>query len=291
MREAIGLIGVGLVGSALAENLLGAGFSVVGFDIDGDRLRWLEEAGGEPASSAREVGERTGRVFLSLMTAEIVRQAVEGPQGLMRAKSPPSHVIDCSTADPEETIALAGRLREKNVSYLDAPVSGSSEQIRKREGVFMVGGDPAAFEACRDLFDAVARRSCYVGLSGDGSKTKLASNLILGLNRAALAEGMVFAERLGLDLKTFLPLLKKTPAYSRAMDAKGRKFLEEDYAPVARLVQHAKDLDIILDHAGRRGQPLPLASVHKDLLDAAIRAGDGDLDNCAVIKEIRRMGS
>ena len=107
-----------MVGSALAENLIGAGFPVVGFDIDGERLRWLEEIGGEAATSAREVAERTDRVFLSLMTAEIVLEAVEGSDGLMRAASPPTHIIDCSTGDPEETVALAGRMREKDVFYL-----------------------------------------------------------------------------------------------------------------------------------------------------------------------------
>lgn len=289
MREAIGLIGVGLVGSAIAENLLDAGFSVVGFDIDDARLRWLEEAGGESASCAREVGERTERVFLALMTDDIVREVVEDSEGLTQASSLPTHIIDCSTVDPDETVALAGRLREKNISYLDAPISGSSDQIRKREGVFMVGGDRAAFEACRDLFSAVAEEYDHVGPSGAGSKTKLASNLILGLNRLVLAEGLVFAERLGLDLESFLPLLKKTPAYSGAIDSKGRKLLDGDYEPQARLAQHAKDLDIILERACRHSQSLPLTAVHKDLLEAAIRSGDGDLDNCAVIEQIRRM--
>lgn len=289
MAETIGVVGVGLVGTALAGNLLEAGFGVAGFDVDSERLGHLEKIGGRPASSPREVAQRARRVFLALMSTDIVREAVEGPQGLLRAETPPTHIVDCSTGDPDETVALARRLEDRGVRFLDAPISGSSEMIRRREGVFMVGGDPEAFEGCADLFAAVARRAYHVGPSGGGSKAKLASNLILGLNRLALAEGLVFAERLGLDLESFLALLKKTPAYSCAMDAKGDKLLEKNYEPQSRLAQHGKDLGIILEYAARSGQPLPLGRLHKEIIDAAVEAGDGGLDSCAVIEQIRRM--
>lgn len=287
--ESVGLIGVGLVGTALADNLIAAGYGVVGFDIDGDRLGCLESVGGEPAASASEVGGKVNRVFLALMNSDIVRDVVEGPHGLMEAQSPPSYIVDCSTGDPEQTVRLASRLRERNVSLLDAPISGSSEQIRNREGVFMVGGETEDFEACKDLFEAVAKQFYHVGPSGDGAKAKLASNLILGLNRLVLAEGLVFAERLGLETGPFLALLKKTPSYSCAMDVKGRKLVDGDFTPQSKVAQHAKDLSIILKYAERLGQPLPLTDTHKNILDAAIDAGDGDLDNSAVIRQLRRI--
>ena len=289
MKEPIGLIGIGLVGTALADNLLNAGYSVVGFDIDPGRCKTLRKLGGIGALSPLEVARQASRVFLSLMSTETVRDVLEGPAGLLKAESPPRYVIDTTTGDPEETARIASRLRQGEVFFLDSPISGSSEQIRQREGVPLIGGDRAAFDACKDLFSAIAKTFFYIGPSGDGSKAKLASNLILGLNRLALAEGLVFAQRLGLNLKAFLSLLKKTPAYSCSMDVKGEKMVEEDFQPESRMSQHRKDLEIILQYAEKSGQPLPLAQLHKDIIEAAIKAGDGNLDNCAVIKQIRRL--
>ncbi|NQT84428.1 NAD(P)-dependent oxidoreductase [bacterium] len=289
MKKGIGLIGIGLVGTALAENMLKAGYSVVGFDIETSKRRNLERLGGIPASSPREVARETNRVFLSLMSTDVVRNVLDGPAGLLKAEAAPEYIVDTTTGDPMETTAIAQTLKEKGIFFLDSPISGSSEQIRHREGVLMVGGDPHAYEACKDLFSAVAKKFFYVGPSGDGSKAKLASNLILGLNRLVLAEGLVFAERLGLDLESFLPLLKETPAYSCSMDVKGQKMIEGDFKPESRISQHNKDLGIILDYAKRLGQPLPLAQLHNKIIETAMKAGDGNLDNCAVIKQIRRM--
>jgi 3-hydroxyisobutyrate dehydrogenase-like beta-hydroxyacid dehydrogenase len=286
--EGVGLIGLGLVGSALAEVLLARGYQVVGHDIDPARSEALAAKGGEPVAGPAAVAERCRRVVLSLMTTAIVRQVVEGEDGILAAAHCPDCLIDTTTGDPEETAALAERLALRGIAFLDAPISGSSEQIRRRAGTFMVGGRQEAFECCRELFAALSDRFYYLGPSGAGSRAKLASNLVLGLNRAALAEGLVLAERLGLELPAFLEVMRNSPAYSAAMDAKGNRMLLGDFAPEARVRQHLKDLELILDYARRAGQELPLGAVHRDLLSRAVAAGDGDLDNAAVIREIRR---
>ena len=152
----------------------------------------------------------------------------------------------------------------------------------------MVGGRVEDFEACRDLFAAFAEKTVHAGPSGSGAKAKLAMNLILGLNRAVLAEGLVFAEGLGLELNSFLDLLRISPAYSAAVDVKGSKMVKGDFTAEARLAQHLKDLALIMEQAGKTGQELPLTRTHSDLLRSAIDAGDGDLDNSAIIREIRR---
>ncbi len=290
MKETIGLVGIGLVGTALAEHLLARGFGVVGFDVDPARCEKLERLGGRAVSGPAEVAAGAGRVVLSLMTTQIVREVVEGPGGLLQADPPPKFVIDTTTGDPDQTAALAERLARRGVMFLDATISGSSQQIRDRQAVFMVGGDRAAFDACADLLAALAERVFYLGGAGSGSKAKLASNLILGLNRLVLAEGLVFAERLGLELEPFLELLKVSPAYSAAMHVKGRKMLTGDFAPVSRIAQHRKDVGIILACARRLGQELPLSRTHLEILERSIEAGDGELDTAAVISEIRRRG-
>ena len=288
MKRKIGLVGIGLVGTAMAESLLAGQFEIIGFDIDPEKCAELEKLGGKSAGSPAEVAGRVEYVVLSLPDTKAVRQVVEGPNGLLQAKPLPEYLIDTTTGDPEETIALAERLALKGITMLDSTISGSSRQVRDRAGVFMVGGDKAAFEKCRDIFDALSEKVFYVGPSGHGSKAKLASNLILGLNRLVLAEGLVFAEKLGLDPTAFLELAKATPAYSTVMDIKGEKMLKGDFTAQARIRQHRKDVSLILKYAEKARQKLPLSKVHLNILDKAIAAGDADLDNSAVIKELRR---
>jgi 3-hydroxyisobutyrate dehydrogenase-like beta-hydroxyacid dehydrogenase len=291
MTRTIGLVGIGLVGTALAESLLKAAFEVVGFDIDAERRAEFQNLGGRPVSSPAKVAGQVEHVVLSLPDTNAVQQVVEGPKGLLEAEPLPKYIIDTTTGDPEQTIMLAERLRRRGICMLDSTISGSSRQVSDRAAVFMVGGDKVAFEKCKDVFAALSERVFYVGPSGHGSKAKLASNLILGLNRLALAEGLVFAEKLGLDLAAFLELVKTTPAYSTVMDVKGEKMLTGDFAAQARIRQHHKDVSLILKYAEQAGQDLPLSKVHLDVLTKAIAAGDADLDNAAVIKELRRRRS
>ncbi|MFH1718101.1 MAG: NAD(P)-dependent oxidoreductase [Planctomycetota bacterium] len=288
MTNRIGLVGLGLVGTAMAESLLARQFDVIGFDISPERLAHLEKLGGTPAASPAELADRVEHVVLSLPDTNAVEQVVEGDGGLLEASRLPAYIIDTTTGDPERTMELAGRLAQKGICFLDATISGSSEQVRNREAVFMVGGEKVAFERCTSVFDALTEKVFYLGPSGSGSKAKLASNLILGLNRLALAEGLVFAEKLCLDLEAFLELLKATPAYSAIMDAKGEKMLKGDFIAQARVRQHHKDVLLILKYAQKAGQELPLSLAHLDVLEKAVEAGDGDLDNSAVIREIKR---
>ncbi|MBN2316132.1 MAG: NAD(P)-dependent oxidoreductase [Sedimentisphaerales bacterium] len=288
MTRQIGLIGIGLVGMALAESLLKAGFKVVGYDIDSERCIEFEKLGGHTVTSPAKVASRVEHLILSLPDTKVVRQVIEGPNGVLKAEPLPKYIIDTTTGDPTETMGIAEQLKQRGIDMLDATISGSSRQVREKVAVFMVGGDKTTFETCRDIFTALSEKVFYVGPSGHGSKAKLASNLILGLNRLVLAEGLVFAEKLGLDLAAFLELLKETPAYSVVMDTKGEKMLKGDFTPQARIRQHHKDVSLILKYAETAGQELPLSNVHLDILTKAIAAGDGDLDNSAVIKEIRR---
>jgi len=284
----IGLIGLGLVGTAMAERLIADRFNVVGFDIDPAKCEFLEQLGGVAANSPAHVAEQANRIILSLPDSDAVLQVVEGPGGILEAKKVPGFIIDTTTGEPDKTAGLAKRLAGRDICFLDAPFSGSSQQVRDKEVIFMVGGEKVAFEKCMDIFKALGAKVSYLGASGNGSRAKLAGNLVLGLNRLALAEGLVFAAKIGLEPRAFLELLKVTPAYSAAMDVKGEKMLDGNFTPQARLRQHHKDVSIILKYAENSGQELPLSKVHLKILEKAIAAGDGELDNSAVIREIRR---
>jgi len=287
-NEVIGMIGLGLVGSALAERLLARGYGVVGYDIDPQKCQALVERGGTGAPSPALVAEQADRIALSLLTTPIVLEVLEGPDGVLSASRKPTVILDTTTGAPNETEALAARLAESGVAYLDATISGSSRQVRDGAATLMVGGLPEAFAACSDLFACFSDRVFHLGPAGSGSRAKLATNLILGLNRAVLAEGLVFAERLGLDLSVFLEVLRNSPAYSVAVDTKGERMRTGEFTPESRVHQHKKDVELILACAEAMDQGLPLSRVHHALLTEALEAGEGELDNAVIIQSIRR---
>lgn len=281
MVESIGIIGVGLLGAALAERLLTGGFAVLGYDLDDRRREALAQLGGIAAASPVDVVRQCNRIVLSLPTSDVVAQAVAGLEGELR---PGRIVIDTTTGEPAATESAAQRLSARGVQYLDATVSGSSEQARQGDIVLMVGGDASAIAACRDLFDRLARRTFHVGPSGSGAKVKLVSNLVLGLNRAALAEGLALAMRMGLDAAAVLEVLQEGASYSRIMDTKGKKMIRGDFTTQARLSQHLKDVRLILAEGEHCNALLPLSLVHRQLLEAAEAAGYGNADNSAILK-------
>ncbi len=272
------MIGLGLMGTAMTERLLDAGYAVHVWN------RTREKAGPLIARGARWADRPPAvcdRVIVSLYTTDTVEEVLGEMNGSLR---PGQILIDTTTGEPAQTARLGTRLKEQGVFYLDAPISGSSEQTRRGEATAIVGGPRATYDACEDLFRCLVQKAFYVGPWGSGARMKLVSNLVLGLNRAALAEGLVFAEAIGVSPKRALEVLMGTMAYSRIMDTKGRKMLDGDFAVQARLSQHLKDIRLILDAAAQGGQLLPLTDAHRQLLEAAERAGYGDLDNSAVIR-------
>jgi len=280
-EEQIGLIGIGLMGTALAERLLAAGFGVLGHDADSERCRALEGLGGVHAASAREVTGSCERIVLSLPTTDIVEQVIEDAGSELSAGT---IVIDTTTGDPVRTAALGAQLAQRSVRYLDATISGSSEQTRCGEVTAMVGGEADTFGSCRDLFSCFASQCIHVGPCGSGAKMKLVTNLVLGLNRAALAEGLAFAETIGLSQQTALDVLLATMAYSRIMDTKGQKMVDRDFTAQAKLSQHLKDVRLILTAAEAEGRELPLSVAHRQLLEEAEAAGLSEADNSAIIE-------
>jgi len=204
--------------------------------------------------------------------------------GMQAGLRPGQILIDTTTGDPLETTALGRRLAERGVDYLESPIAASSEQTRRGEALAMVAGPEKAFEACRDLFASMAPKAFHVGPWGSAAKTKLVNNLIVGLNRLALAEGLAFAKAIGLDAAKTLEVLQEGNASSVAMRVKGSKMVTGDYSLQAKLSQHAKDVRIMLDEAARANTSLPLLELHLQLLEEAEAAGWGELDNSVIMR-------
>lgn len=267
----VGIIGMGLMGSALMKRLGDAGFAIRGWDCDAARCA--------NARNAADVFGHCDRVFLCLPNSGIASSVLAA--AALRAGQ---IIIDTGTGDPCEMAAQGAELAALGVHYLDATISGSSAQVLQREVLVMAGGDAEIFERCRDLFASFAREAVHVGPCGSGAKMKLVTNLVLGLNRAALAEGLAFAWDLDLNPVQTLDIMRRSMAYSRIMDTKGEKMITQDFTPQARLSQHLKDVRLML---AATEMHLPLSETHRDLLEKAVALGYGDLDNSAIIKAIQ----
>ena len=285
--NSIGVVGLGLVGLALARRLMAAGFQVTGFDLREEARAALASHGGRPAASLAEVAGAASCVVLAVFDTGDVISVVEGVEGVLSVSGVRS-IIDCSTGTPDELQALAARLAARGIAFIEAPLSGSSQQIAAGEATLLLGGEVQALQQCEAVLAAMAGQRMHVGGAGMGARAKLATNLVLGLNRAALAEGMVFAESLGIAPEQFLALVLASPATSGAAQAKGRMMVDGDFTPQSRIRQHLKDLVLMMESAAAAGQELPLSEAHAALLRAAVAAGDGELDNAAIIRELRR---
>ena len=281
-KETLGLIGLGLMGTALAERLLEHGRRVAVWNRTREKAEPLLARGAKWSDNPLATCQR---VIVSLYTTDVVTEVLEQLRDGLHAGL---LIIDTTTGEPEQTAALGKTLADRGVQYLDAPFSGSSEQTRRGEATVIVGGDRGAFDACADLWPVLGQRVFHVGPCGSAAKMKLISNLVLGLNRAALAEGLAFAEALGVSPAAALEVMAGSMAYSRAMDVKGRKMIERDFTAQARLSQHLKDVRLMLQAAADAGLTLPLSETHRQLMEKAEALGLGDLDNCALIEVLRR---
>lgn len=285
----IGVIGLGLMGSALAERFLTAGMRVVGFDPREECRRQFVELGGESASSAKVVFDSVQVVVLSLPNSDVVEEVCDRDAQLFQNSSLRKlRIIDTTTGDPDRTAELGQRLFEVGVEYLDATLTGSSQQARDGEVIVTAGGPVQVFRESETLFRCFAKQSFHVGPWGSGARTKLVVNLVLGLNRAVLAEGLAFARACGLELNSVLEILRSGAAYSRAMDTKGRKMIEADFTPQAKLSQHLKDVRLILETSDRVGATTPLSRLHETLLSALDSEGCGELDNSSILRAFDR---
>jgi 3-hydroxyisobutyrate dehydrogenase-like beta-hydroxyacid dehydrogenase len=282
----VGIGGIGLLGSALAHRLLTNGFSPKGYDIDAAKIAAFANAGGV-AASLDEVA-RCDVVLLAVFDTNQIEGVVEN--ALLPAVTPGTSktVLCASTCDPDRIAALIAKVAPHGLRMIETPVSGSSAQVRNGDGVGLIGGDRDTIDSVADILDALYPKWFNMGAAGNGGRAKLAINHMLGLNRLVLAEGLVFAERLGLPIAAFLDVARQSAAYSQVMDIKGPKMVSGDYAPQGFIHQSLKDFHLILEQAARRGQEMPLAALNAAVLEACVKRGEGERDNSAVIEEIRR---
>lgn len=292
---AVGVIGAGLMGTAITQRLVGAGFEVLAHDIDADKREAIARLGAKPEATIGMVVAGCPVTVLAVFSTDQVEAVIGGPGGALEAIEQGTVArifIVTSTCDPDRLAALAQRVSPQGAHILEVPISGTSRQVARGDGVGLVGGDREAMQRAAPVLDAICPRRHYLGAVGNGSRAKLAVNLILGLNRAALAEGLVFASRLGLDPAAFLEVARGSAAYSQVMDVKGELMARREYRnPQSRVDQSLKDFKLMLDQAHMRGQDLPFASVYARMLDDCVAHGEAEWDNAAIAEAIGRRRS
>ena len=277
----VGIIGVGLLGSALGQRLAGQGWEVFGHDPA------VPELGGLTiCRSAVELAGRCDTLMLSLPTSAVAAEVIDA---LGKAVTAQHYILDTTTGEPGEMEALGQALTQHGAAYLEANVAGSSALAKRGEATLFLGGSAKTIDRSQALLEALATKRFHVGPVGAASRFKLVHNLILGLNRAALAEGLAFAEALGFDASNALAILRETPATSAALEAKGEKMAKHEFdPPQARLSQHLKDVRLVRKLAEEIDAVTPLSDTHQTLLERAEALGLGESDNAAVIEALRR---
>jgi 3-hydroxyisobutyrate dehydrogenase-like beta-hydroxyacid dehydrogenase len=286
----IGIVGLGLVGRALTHRLKAAGHHCIGSDVRHEAMTAFASLGHAVEPSVALLSQQLDLMILAVFDTagvlDVVQNIQEGRRGQLNHAS--LTLIDCSTGDPVALEKLAIELKTQNIHFVEAPLSGSSAQIENGEATVLIGGELDDVQRLESVFKALGSKCIHVGGAGMAARAKLATNLVLGLNRAALAEGMVFAESMGIEPEKFLQLVLATPARSEAAVVKGAMMVNSQFEPQSRIRQHLKDVQLMLDLAKAQQQILPLSQTHAGLMKDAVVAGDGELDNAAIIRQIRR---
>jgi 2-hydroxy-3-oxopropionate reductase len=289
MGENVGLVGLGFMGQAFTANLLRAGFTPQGFDIDSRRMKEFEGQGGKPVSSAAEAARGVRWVLISLPNSTVVREAVLGPKGILEGAKEGLLIADTTTSRPEDSISLGKDLASRGIRFLDAAVSGTSTMAWEKDLVVIAGGEAADFRACSVLFAGFSKTAYHMGPLGSGALAKLIINLVLACNRLGMAEGLVLGMKAGMNLENLMAALKDGAAGSKTMDQKGAKMIHAEYSPESRLTTSQKDVRLMLEQGQKYGTPMFLTSIYAHVVQIGNQLGYGDFDPACIIEVFRQM--
>ena len=287
----VGIVGLGLLGTAVASRLSERGVEVTGYDVRAEQARALASAGHRAVDNTARVCEGVDAVFTILPTLESVEEVLCGPGGVLEAAPRDTVIIQMSTISPELARRMGAAAASRGYGFLDAPVSGTSAMVAAGDCTLLVGGDPVHLEACRPLFAAIARRTVHVGEVGAASLAKLATNLLVALNTAAVAEALVLGARGGLSMATLLDAWQGTAASSRMMEIRGPLMADGCFPPQMKLDLFMKDLRLMLNEGQRLNVPLPLTEVAERLYAAANDAGRGSEDLACVMTTLEALAN
>jgi 2-hydroxy-3-oxopropionate reductase len=273
----------------MAKNLIKAGYELVANDINKAAIEEIAALGAEAAGSAAEVAEAVDIIITMLPNSPHVTEVVCGKSGIIEKVRPGSAVIDMSSIAPATSQALAAKLAEKGAELLDAPVSGGEPKAVEGTLAIMVGGKEHIFDKVKDILAVMGSSVTYVGSIGSGNVTKLANQMIVALNIAALSEALVLAAKSGVDPNKVFNAIKGGLAASTVMNAKAPMMLERNFKPGFRIELHIKDLINAMDTAHETGAPAPLTASVLEILQSLKVSGSGAEDHSAILKYYEKL--
>jgi len=286
LSKPIGVVGLGLMGQSLVKRLDEAKLQVLGFDVNPNQIALI---GSERFATLSTIAQSCEIILLAVFNTSQVKDTLFADEGLLKLAKEPLKIICTSTCDPDELRAIADEAKKLGHDFLELPISGTSMQLARGDCLGLLGGSLELCSYLDNILNVITPNRQYIGDVGDASKAKLAINLVLGLHRAALAEGLNFGTKLGLDAEKLLKTFQNSAAASSVMGIKGQLMVSRKYdKPQSKVGQSLKDFGLINQLAEKEGLMLPLSEVYIALLKTQLDDGFGDMDNAMIYEAIHQ---
>jgi 2-hydroxy-3-oxopropionate reductase len=283
----IGFIGIGLMGFPMAKNLLKSGYKLKAFNRSQDKAERLKEFGATISSSVKDVVTNSD-VIITMLTDDVAVEKVMGDEEFIKNISANATVIDMSSVNPVLTTKYAEILKEKNINYLDAPVSGGTIGAEEASLAIMVGGEERIFNECLDLFKKLGNPT-LVGPVSSGQISKLANQIIVGVTIGAVAEAVTLCEKSGTNPSKMIEALSGGWADSKILQTHGKRMIDKDFSPKGKTTTQLKDMTNIVNAGKAADLHLPISSLIKEMYKNLVEDGHGNTDHSSLYNEIKKI--
>ncbi|NLY91101.1 MAG: 2-hydroxy-3-oxopropionate reductase [Firmicutes bacterium] len=287
--EKIGFIGLGIMGKPMAKNLLKAGYQLVVYDLNQAAVEEVVAAGAAPGTSPMDVASQVEIVITMLPNSPHVKEVVLGENGVLAGAKPGLIIIDMSSIAPLASKEVAAKAAEHQVEMIDAPVSGGEPKAIDGTLSIMVGGKKEIFDRCKPILSKMGKSVVHCGEIGAGNTTKLANQVIVALNIAALSEALVLGTKAGVEPEVIFEAIRGGLAGSTVMEAKAPMIFEGNFKPGFKIELHIKDLANALETGHEVGVPLPLTSQVMEIMQALKVDGKGQNDHGGIIQFYEKL--
>lgn len=291
MSKDIGFIGLGIMGKPMALNLMKKGFSLHVLDINENAVKEVVQYGARTAQTPQKVAQNSD-VIITMLPSDIhVKQVILGENGVINGTKKGTIVVDMSSLNPQTSCDIASELQKNDVYFLDAPVSGGEPKAIDGTLAIMVGGDETAFNKTKNIMQSMGQSVTYVGKSGSGCATKLANQIIVNLNIAAMSEAFVLITKLGLDPTKVYEAIRGGLAGSTVLDAKVPMVINRNFEPGGRIDINLKDINNVLQVATSNNLELPLTSQVLHIFNTLKEEGKLNKDHSAIIQYYEKLAN
>ena len=289
IKSKLGFIGLGIMGKPMAKNLIKAGYSLIVHDLNRASVEDLSKEGAQTATSSAEVAQQSEIIITMLPNSPDVELVVLGEKGVLGGAKSGMIIIDMSSIEPLVSQKIAAEAAKKGIEFLDAPVSGGDPGAVQGTLAIMVGGKEEVFTQCLPSLEVMGKSVVRVGDIGAGGFAKLANQVIVALNIAAVSEAFVLGQKAGLDPEKLFQAIRGGLAGSHVLEAKIPMIVDRNFQPGFKIKLHDKDIKNALATAAGLQTPLPLTGLIEQILSASIADGKGELDHSVIIQFTEKL--